>query len=65
VDNELYIISIKKTTHQDSVKKSGLQRILFLISLAYGAISIVEKYGLQRIFFHGNFLLDHCGMHLI
>ena len=29
VDTQLYIISILQTTHQDSVKKSGLLRIFF------------------------------------
>jgi len=51
VKNKLHTISIGQTTHQDSVKKSGLRRILFHKSCLPAYFVSLNKSGMQRIFY--------------
>jgi len=46
VENELHTTSIRQTTYQDFVTKSGLRRFLF------------DKYCLRRMIFMTHFLLN-------
>jgi len=64
VKNELHTISTGQTTHQDSVKKSGLRRIVFDKSCLRHILSH-WKSGLRHILFIKHLLLNHSVMHLI
>jgi len=64
VENNFLIALTGQSTHEDFVKKSGLQRIL-LDKFCLRRILFHTKSGLRRILFTKNPLLNHSGMHFI